>query len=115
MHFFSLDSTHCNFRKVIIRVSHDGIYLLKKDIKLKRIEKFGYIEGHRIFGIQIEPVILQNNTSTQPKPHQSRDIHSFHFSGSSSKLTFTISGLLSDFFFFSFDKAAEIIYEFKVS
>ena len=32
---------------------------LKKDIKLKGIEKFGYIEGHRIFGIQIEPVILQ--------------------------------------------------------
>ena len=35
----------------MIHVTHDGRYLLKKDIKLKNIEKLAYIEGHRIFSI----------------------------------------------------------------
>ena len=37
-----MGSTHCNFWKKVIhvRVTHNGKYLLKKDVKLKDIEKF---------------------------------------------------------------------------
>ena len=59
-----MGSTHviCNFWKKIIcvRVTHNGRYLLKKDIKLKDIEKFHILRdiGYLVF-VQIEPLVLQ--------------------------------------------------------
>ena len=57
-----MGSTHCNFWKKItcIRVTHNGRYLLKKDIKLKDIEKFHILRdiGYLVF-VQIEPFVLQ--------------------------------------------------------
>ena len=59
-----MGSTHviCNFRKKIIHVhvTHSGRYLLKKDIKLKDIEKFHILRdiGYLVF-VQIEPLVLQ--------------------------------------------------------
>ena len=53
LHFSGMGSTHCIFGNKIIRVrlTPDGRYLLKKDIKWKDIEKLVHIEGHRIFAI----------------------------------------------------------------
>ena len=52
----------CNFRKKIIRVrvTHNGKYLLKNDIKLKDTEKFHILRdiGYLVF-VQIEPLVLQ--------------------------------------------------------
>ena len=43
-----------------VSVTHDSRYLLKKDIKLKDIEKFHIMRdiGYLVF-VQIEPVVLQ--------------------------------------------------------
>ena len=57
-----MGSKHCNFWKKIIRVrvTHNGRYLRKKDIKLKNIEKFHILRdiGYLVF-VQIEPFVLQ--------------------------------------------------------
>ena len=57
-----MGSTHCNFWKKLIhvRVTHNGRYFLKKDIKLKDIEKFHILRdiGYLVF-VQIEPLVLQ--------------------------------------------------------
>ena len=43
-----------------VRVTHNGRYLLKKDMKLKDIEKFHILRdiGYLVF-VQIEPFVLQ--------------------------------------------------------
>ena len=57
-----MSSTHCNFWKKIIcvRATYNGRYLLKKDIKLKNIEKFHILRdiGYVVF-VQIESLVLQ--------------------------------------------------------
>ena len=57
-----MGSKHCNFWKKIIRVrvTHNGSYLRKKDIKLKNIEKFHILRdiGYLVF-VQIQPLALQ--------------------------------------------------------
>ena len=57
-----MGSKHCNFWKKIIRVrvTHNGRYLRKKDIKLKNIEKFHILRGigYLVF-VQIQPLALQ--------------------------------------------------------
>ena len=84
-----------------IRVTHDGRYLLRKDTKLKDIEKLTNIEGPKIFGISsIRTWDFAIKSLTQPKAHGSRHIHSFYFSTGSSKLALITSGSLSDLFFF---------------
>ena len=54
-----MGSTHCNFWKSItrVRVTHNGRYLLKKDMKLKAIEKIHTMSdiGYLVF-VQIAPV-----------------------------------------------------------
>ena len=57
-----MSSAHFNFWKKIIRVraTYNGRYLLKKDIKLKDIEKFHILRdiGYLVF-VQIESLVLQ--------------------------------------------------------
>ena len=57
-----MGSKHCNFWKKIIRVrvTHNGRYLRKKDIKLKKIEKFHILRdiGYLVF-VHIQSLALQ--------------------------------------------------------
>ena len=89
-----MGATHCNFWKKItrVRVIHMTDIYLKKTYILRDI-------GYLVF-VQIEPFVLQQNPFMHPKAHMSRHIHSFYFSSGSPKLALTISGPLSDFFFF---------------
>ena len=57
-----MGSTHSSFWKKLIhvRVTHNGRYLLKKDIKLKDIKTFHILRdiGYLVF-VQVEPLVLQ--------------------------------------------------------
>ena len=65
------------------------------------MEKFHILRdtGYLVF-VQIQPLALQKNPVMQPKAHKSRHVHSFYFSSGWPKLALTISGPLSDLFFF---------------
>ena len=88
-----MSSTHCNFWiKKFVYVSRTKADIYLKRTKLKDIEKLHILRGigYLLF-VQIEPLVLQQNLSMQPKVQKTRHIYSFYFS--------------------SFNKAAEIIFE----